>query len=165
MDESTQITLTAGTKQKKQRSEAQINATKRALEALQAKRKEQWEKKKEEIIESAPQKKESIPIVKNDVPVPIVAPVPIQQDKPTTTEIPEWAKIMYEKIESLSNKHEKPTKKKQKKRVIIEESSDSESSDEEVIIKKKKKHITPPPPAPTPIEKPTNPLRQLLNRR
>lgn len=175
-------------KEKKPRSEAQINATKRALEALQAKRKQQWEKKKEELADCKPQATFGKPLSKELVesapihdiaPTPIIAPVaPVSQDKPAPKkynkkqvpssipmeskpvkeEMPEWAKVMYDKLDKLSNKTQK------KKKVIIEE-SDSDSSDEEIVVRKKK--TLPPPPPPTPVieSKPVNPLRQLLNRR
>ena len=180
-------TLTAS-KPKKERSEAQINATKRALEALQAKRKENWEKKKENLANNIPKEEIKQPtplketmekIVNKQITSTIARDDSESRIRPETaitagggSEVPEWAKVIYEKIEKLSKKRDKESiKKKQKKRVIIEESeSESESSDEEVIIKKKKKHIPPtsePTPAPAPVIKPINenPLRKLLNRR
>lgn len=154
-------------KEKKPRTPAQISATKKALEALQAKRKENWEAKKKEIkekqiktpakpAEPSPPAQEAQPKTVGN----IVAPGPIdhargkaKQDE-TVENIPEWAKALNEKVDKALKK---------KKKVVIEE---SESEDEVVIVKKKKKDDTPPPqpPAPTPVAKPENPLRKMLYR-
>jgi hypothetical protein len=189
MDESegeTVIALPAPKKEKKPRTPAQISATKKALEALQAKRKENWEVKKKEMKAQAkppaaepkvkapapaeeapvkPQAKQGEPCVVGN----IVAPGPIDHARgravsaARTTlreedDMPEWARALNEKVDKALKK---------KKKVVIEE---SESEDEVVIVKKKKKDDTPPPQPPpiapqtAPIVKPENPLRRMLYR-
>jgi hypothetical protein len=162
----TVIALPAPKKEKKPRTPAQISATKKALEALQAKRKENWEVKKKEMKAQAkppaaePKVKAPAP-AEEAKPLPavgnIVAPGPIDHARGRAKEddMPEWARALNEKVDKALKK---------KKKVVIEE---SESEDEVVIVKKKKKDDTPPPqppPAPAPIVKPENPLRRMLYR-
>jgi hypothetical protein len=167
MDESegeTVIALPTPKKEKKPRTPAQISATKKALEALQAKRKENWEVKKKEMKAQAkppaaePKVKAPAP-AEEAKPLPavgnIVAPGPIDHARGRAKEddMPEWARALNEKVDKALKK---------KKKVVIEE---SESEDEVVIVKKKKKDDTPPPqPPPAPIVKPENPLRRMLYR-
>lgn len=161
----TVIALPAPKKEKKPRTPAQISATKKALEALQAKRKENWEVKKKEMKAKAKPPAITIPDepkeVKEAKPLPavanIVAPGPIDHARgraKDNDDMPEWARALNEKVDKALKK---------KKKVVIEE---SESEDEVVIVKKKKKEDTPPPPppAPAPVAKPENPLRRMLYR-
>jgi hypothetical protein len=160
----TVIALPAPKKEKKPRTPAQISATKKALEALQAKRKENWEVKKKEMKAQAkppapdapPKEVKPLPAVGN-----IVAPGPIDHARgraKDNDDMPEWARALNEKVDKALKK---------KKKVVIEE---SESEDEVVIVKKKKKDDTPPPQPPpiapqtAPVAKPENPLRRMLYR-
>jgi hypothetical protein len=154
-------------KAKKPRTPAQISATQKALEALQAKRKENWEAKKKELKAKEVKAKEEKP--KEEKPKEekpktevvgniVVSGGPIDhargRAKPEE-DIPEWAKALNEKVDKALKK---------KKKVVIEE---SESEEEVVVIKKKKKDDTPPPPPPAPVApapKPENPLRRMLYR-
>jgi len=153
-------------KSKKPRTEAQMNATKRALEALQAKRKENWEKKKAEMLS----KQEKAPEVKAPVePKMEIKPIEPKSEpksepkakRDASPEPPAWAR----KISALLERAEKP---KKKRKVIIEESSESE--EEEIIVKTRKRKVPDDVPPPPPvahaavITKPENPLRKMLYR-
>jgi hypothetical protein len=133
----------------KERTPAQKAATAKALEALHAKRKEQWEAKKKELAANEVAKKETKATPK----------VEVEEKKPDNS-IPEWAKALEARVNAV---YENKPKEKKKKKVVIEE-SDSDS-EEEVIIRRKKKPDTPPPPPPPAPVAPENPLRKMLFRR
>jgi hypothetical protein len=159
-EEHTVISLTPKGKAKKPRSEAQISATKRALEALQAKRKENWETKKKEIIAKKPKNEVVVP----PAPAPTPAPTPPKPSTVAESSIPDWAKALNDKVDKALSK--------KKKKVVIQE-SESESEEEVIVVKKKK---SPPPQTPAPIVEPVkqepakpeppkdNPLRRMLYR-
>lgn len=145
---------------KKPRSEAQISATKRALESLQAKRKEQWEIKKKEIISIGSAKLGSAKQINKQAPVLSVALSVAEPSVVATVEEPVESKSVNPKavnpgtkgstegsatltewtnaLTALSDKVDmigRTMRKKKIKRVIEE----SDSSDEEVIVVRKKK--------------------------
>lgn len=144
---------------KKARSPAQIEATRKALEVLQEKRKQMWEEKKKDIASTGK-------VVKVD-PAKVAEKLAIPQKTETPVhDMPEWAKALSEKVEKLT--------KPKKKRVIVEE-SDTESEEEVVVRRRKKRSDTPPPPPPAsparpavydkPPERKENPLKAMLYKR
>jgi hypothetical protein len=151
-------------KAKKERTPAQKEATAKALEALQRKRKENWETKKKELTSAAPQ--QTKPPIKSEAGISEKPAPKIEKVEKPKDEMPEWAKALSSRIDALAD-YQKPEKSK-KKKVIIEESSDSE---EEVIVRRKKKDKDqsppppPPAPAPAPVAPPDNSLRRMLYRR
>lgn len=162
-------------KVKKPRSEAQQEATRKALLALEAKRKQNWEEKKEKMIKEKEALKVSDdkPTLREEPKQEVVAPpapkprvsfAPAKvEGKPDMGAIPEWAKALSDKIDMVASN----IKPKKAKKVIIEE--ESSSSEEEIVIRRKKdKSVQPPAPIQpviTPQEAQSNQFKNFITKR
>ena len=169
-------------KTKRERTPAQAEATKKMLQALQEKRRADWEKKKKEVIgkygekikqvvaeepesedEAEPKAKPMPKPVPKPKPATVPAPAPVAAPVTAPTpgiDVEALKKQIRDELMSEQSIRNKP-KSKPKKKVVVEE-SDSSSSEEEVVVirKKKSKQSVVPDHAPS-KKKPDNPYAML----
>lgn len=135
---------------KPSRTPAQAEATKKMLQALQEKRRSDWEIKKKEVLSKYGDK---IKKVVNEEPVTKPTVTPTSDVQPTnkvveplqssTSVQPDLStlknEIRDELLQTLGLHKKAKTRSKPKKTVVVEESDDSSEEEQVVVIKKPKK--------------------------
>jgi hypothetical protein len=160
MEPSEQEIQPTGKAVKKERTPAQTEATRKMLQALQEKRRVEWEKKKVEVLGKYKDKiKEVVDEQKPEPPKATKSAIPVTNQSPAVDVEALKSQLRAEVEEELK---QKGYKKPKAKKIVVEESSSSESEEEVVIIKKKKetKKVVPKPVKPS---KPANPYEALEN--
>jgi hypothetical protein len=153
----------------RERTPAQAEATKKMLQALQEKRRADWEKKKNEVINKYGEKikqvvsEEPEPEKPKLKPAEELAPPPAPVTAPTPAiDVEALKQQIRDELMSQQSSRAKP-KAKPKKKVVVEE-SDSSSSEEEVVVIRKKKSkasLVPKPVSTKPPRKADNPYAML----
>lgn len=133
-------------KPKRDRTPAQAEATKKMLQALQEKRRADWENKKKEVIGKYGDKIKQVvseePDMKPTKAAIPATPAPVPEAPITsapTIDVEAIKKQIREELMSENSSRNKPKAKPKKKKVVVEESDSSSSEEEVVMIRKKNK--------------------------